>query len=50
MVGLSDGMIGSIFGCSIRHNDKGGLNMYGLNRYLLEILQTFRETCMYPSL
>ena len=50
MVVLPDGMIGSIFGYSICHNDNGVLNISGLDRYLLEILQTFGETCIYPAL
>ena len=43
-------MIGSIFGCSICHNDNGVLNMSRLNRYLLEILRTFGDTHIYPAL
>ena len=31
-------MIGSIFICSLRHNDNGVLNLSGLNEYLIQIL------------
>ena len=50
MIVLPDGMIGSIFGCLICHNDKEVLNMSRLNRYLLEILQPFRKTLIYHAL
>ena len=32
-------MIGSVFICSIRHNDNGVQNLSGLNEYLVQILQ-----------
>ena len=31
-------MIGSIFICSLRHNDNGVLNLSGLNEYLIQLL------------
>ena len=36
---LPNGMIGSIFICSLRHNDNGVQNLSGLNDYLLSMLQ-----------
>ena len=35
---LPNGMWGSVYGSSLRHNDKGVLNMSGLVDYLMEIL------------
>ena len=35
---LPNGMIGSIFICSLRHNDNGVQNLSGLNDYLLTLL------------
>lgn len=36
---LPNGMIGSIYICSLRHNDNGVQNLSGLNEYLVRILQ-----------
>jgi hypothetical protein len=33
-----DGMWGSVWSCSMKHNDLGALNMSGLAEYLLEVL------------
>ena len=46
---FQDGMIGSIFGCSICHNDNGVLNMSNLSDSLLSILTPIGEF-IYPSL
>jgi hypothetical protein len=35
---LPNGMIGSIFICSLRHNDNGVQNLSGLNDYLVQLL------------
>ena len=35
---LPNGMIGSIFICSLRHNDNGVQNLSGLNDYLLTLM------------
>ena len=50
VVAFPDGMIGSIFGCSIRHNDNGVLNMSGLNDYLQDILEPMGDTFVYPAI
>ena len=36
---LPNGMIGSTFICSLRHNDNGVQNLSGLNEYLVSILE-----------
>jgi hypothetical protein len=38
VVFLPNGMVGSVFVASIRHNDNGVLNMSGLNAYLVSLL------------
>ena len=53
VVVFPDGMIGSIFGCSIRHNDNGVLNMSGLCTYLMNILTPMISSVtsvIYPAL
>ena len=35
---LPNGMIGSIFICSLRHNDNGVQNLSGLNDYLVSLV------------
>ena len=36
---LPNGMIASIFICSLRHNDNGVLNLSGLNDYLVSLIE-----------
>ena len=54
VVHLPNGMIGSIFIGSMRHNDNGLQNMSGLNDYLFSILpplyQTPTHTNVFPAL
>ena len=45
-----DGMIGSIFGCYIRQNYNGVLNMSALNDYLQDILEPMGDTFLYPAI
>ena len=49
---LPNGMIGSIFICSLRHNDNGVQNLSGLNEYLVNILQPIYQqgqNLVYPA-
>ena len=46
-------MIGSIFICSLRHNDNGVQNLSGLNDYLVSILSPLYQNgnnSVYPAL
>ena len=50
---LPNGMIGSIFICSLRHNDNGVQNLSGLNEYLVQILQPLYQQGglpVYPAI
>ena len=49
---LPNGMIGSIFICSLRHNDNGVVNLSGLNDYLVSILDPIYQVggnLVYPA-
>ena len=49
---LPNGMIGSIFICSLRHNDNGVQNLSGLNDYLMSVLQPLyynNDIPVYPA-
>ena len=53
VVHLPNGMIGSIFICSLRHNDNGVQNLSGLNDYLVSILDPLYYNAtlpVYPAL
>ena len=50
---LPNGMIGSIFICSLRHNDNGVQNLSGLNDYLVSLLNPLYQNgnnSVYPAL
>ena len=50
---LPNGMIGSIFICSLRHNDNGVQNLSGLNEYLIQLLRPLyrvNNILIYPAL
>jgi hypothetical protein len=52
VVHLPNGMIGSIFICSLRHNDNGVQNLSGLNDHLVSILVPLYESngnLIYPA-
>lgn len=52
MLLLPNGMIGSIFICSLRHNDNGVQNLSGLNDYLVSILDPLYQVggnLVYPA-
>ena len=44
------GIWGSVFGASLRHNDKGMLNMSGIVEYLRDLLQPIPNIGEYPGL
>ena len=44
VVVFSDGMVGSIVGFTLRHNDNGVLNMSNLSYYLMSILTPIFDT------
>ena len=51
---LPNGMVGSVYVASLRHNDNGVQNMSGLNDYLCRILSAFRFAsgclpCLYAD-
>ena len=53
VVHLPNGMIGSVYICSQRHNDNGVQNLSGLNDYLVQILQPLwhnQSVPIYPAL
>ena len=53
MLLLPNGMIGSIFVCSLRHNDNGVQNLSGLNEYLVRMLRPLYQRAgnlIYPAL
>lgn len=50
---LPNGMIASIYICSLRHNDNGVLNLSGLNDYLVSLLDPLYQDGpinVYPAL
>ena len=46
---LPNGMLGSVWGSAISHNDIGVLNMSGLETHLQEILDFIPDTTSYPT-
>jgi hypothetical protein len=47
---LPNGMIGNAWCCSISHNDKGVVNLSGIEEELIRVLQPYRIANLYPTL